>query len=342
MAINSTITVSEIGEFGLIAALADALPGGASLESTMGVGIGDDAAVWTPTPGERLVVTTDALVEDIHFRLDWTDWESLGHKMIAVNISDLAAMGAQPRIAVITLGLRGTERVADLQALYRGAGEVALASGCLIAGGDIVRSPHAFSINVTAIGESRGGRVLLRSGARPGDLVCVSGTLGASAAGLQILMGNAPDTATTADLLLLAHNRPQPRVALGALLTDVGATACMDLSDGLLGDLPKILVASNVSATIDADRIPVAAAVRALFPDTWLTLATRGGEDYELLFTLPPNVFQQAQTRASAIGATVTAIGEIHVAAATPEVTLRDRSGNTMPFPASAFDHFRS
>src|SRR5262249_31774129 len=142
------------------------------------LGIGDDAAIWRPEYGERVVITTDSLVEGVHFRLDWTDWESLGHKMLAVNISDLAAMGAMPRLAVITLGLTGSERIEELQALYRGAGMVAQANAMVIAGGDIVRSLHGVVLHVTALGSTRGDRVLTRAGARVGDVIGVSGTLG--------------------------------------------------------------------------------------------------------------------------------------------------------------------
>lgn len=335
-------TVAEIGEFGLIAALAAALPPAARAGSGVAVGIGDDAAVWTPSPGERVVVTTDSLVEHVHFRRDWHDWERLGHKTLAVNLSDIASMGALPKVAVVTLALRGDEPVRGLQAMYRGMGDLAARTGTVIAGGDIVRSPEALALHVAALGESRGGRVLMRSGARPGDLVGVSGTLGASAAGLALLAEPAlRGTAATADLLVDAHLRPEPRIALGGVLLERGATAAMDLSDGLFGDLPKILVASGVSARIDAGRIPVAAAVRALFPDRWLELATRGGEDYELLFTAPPAAWGAIAAGAETVGSAVTAIGEILPAGeAGPAMSLVGLDGREAPVGAGAFDHF--
>lgn len=340
-------SVREIGEFGLIAALRAALPAAVAEGPALAVGIGDDAAVWRPTAGEALVVTADGLVEGVHFRLDpgWTDWRSLGHKALAVNLSDLAAMGAVARLATVTLGLRGTERVADLTALYAGVGALAERAGVLIAGGDIVASPAALGIHVTAIGETRGGRVLRRAGAQPGDVVAVSGTLGASAAGLRLLQDGAAGPrggAATASALIDAHLRPEPRLALGGMLLAGGATAAMDLSDGLLGDLPKLLAASGTGARLDAAALPVAAAVRALFPDEWLELATRGGEDYELLFTVPPEAFAALRRDADEFGATLTAIGEIaEWRAEEPVLVIRGLGGVEAPVRAGAFDHFR-
>ncbi|HKG24112.1 MAG TPA: thiamine-phosphate kinase, partial [Thermomicrobiales bacterium] len=319
--------VRDVGEFGLIAALQAALPKKVAAGHKLRVGICDDAAVWRPPRDECILVTTDSLVEGIHFRLDWTDWRSLGHKSLAVNVSDVAAMGGVPKLATVTLGLRGTERVADLQALYRGLGALAGQQNVLVAGGDIVASPHCLAIHVTVIGTTRWrGRHLTRAGARPGDLIGVSGTLGASAAGYRLLREGPRSPrrqATTADLLIAAHLRPQPRVRLGQTLLHTGAHAAMDLSDGLLGDLPKILAASDVAACLDASAIPVAAAVRALFPDDWLDLATRGGEDYELLFTAAPDTFKEIVSAATRIDATVTAIGEITSAHSnTPTLTM--------------------
>lgn len=336
--------VRDIGEFGLIALLGEALPADVRSGESLDLGIGDDAAVWTPTPGERVVITTDSLVEEIHFRHDWTDWESLGENMLAVNISDLAAMGAAPKVAVITLGLRGDERIDDLLALYRGLGAVARRHGMAIAGGDIVRSPAALALHITALGESRGGRVLTRAGARPGDIIGVTGTLGASAAGMRLLALPPDDPrrrAATAGLLIAAHLRPEPRVAAGALLLEEGASAAMDLSDGLMGDLPKMLAASGVSATLDARRLPVAAAVRALFPDAWLDLALRGGEDYELLFTAPSDAWPRIVEAMAGIGVEATAIGEIVPdAGRSTTVEMIEPDGSRHELPVGAFDHF--
>lgn len=335
-------TVRDIGEFGLIAALRAALPPEVVSGPALEIGIGDDCAVWRPPEGESIVVTADSLVEGVHFRLDWTDWERLGHKTLAVNLSDLAAMGAAPGIAVITLALTGRERVADLVSFYRGLGALAKQSGVLIAGGDIVAAPREISFHVTAMGSTRYRRVLRRSDAEIGDVIGVSGTLGASAAGYELLRAGASDprrAASTGDLLIEAHLRPVPRLALGEILLREGAGAAMDLSDGLFGDLPKILSASGVSGQIDGRAIPVAAAVRALFPERLFELATRGGEDYELLFTAGPDAFTRIQNVAKAIGTTITSIGAVTDRGA-HLLTLTDGDDRPRPIESGAFDHF--
>jgi len=336
--------VRDVGEFGLIDLLATSLPAEVRAGTNLPLGIGDDAAIWQPTWGERVVVTTDSLVEGVHFRRDWTDWESLGHKALAVNVSDLAAMGAIPKLGVISLGLDGEERIGDLQALYKGLGELARRLGMTIAGGDIVRSPQGLILHVTAIGETRDQRALTRAGANAGDLIGVTGTLGASAAGLSLLGFDSVDPrrrAATADLLIGAHLRPEPRVALGAALLEAGATSAMDLSDGLLGDLPKILAASRVAARLDEGAIPVAAAVQALFPDDWIELALRGGEDYELLFTAPHHTWNAIEDAVRQVGGSVAAIGEIVARGSGPStIELVGRNGGQRIVSAGAYDHF--
>lgn len=334
--------VRDIGEFALITALQDALPAAARATEAITVGIGDDCALWTPKSNEPVAVTTDMLVQDVHFRLDWTDWPSLGHKTLAVNLSDLASMGATPVLATVSLGLRGDEAVADLTAMYRALGQLAADSGCVIAGGDIVRSPQAIMLTVTAVGACRHGPPLRRDGARPGDAILVSGTLGASAAGLRLLL-EPVTTATTAPLLIRAHLRPEPRLALGELLAARGATAAMDLSDGLFGDLPRLLRASGARGRIDLRRLPVVAAVRALFPHDWLDLATRGGEDYELLFTLPAERVEAVTVAARTIDATITPIGTVLAGDGSPgAIEVIDLHGTERTVGPGAFDHFAS
>lgn len=340
MTASGTVTVANFGEFELIETLRAAVP---TRASGVHLGIGDDAAVWHPADGMASVITTDALVEGVHFRLDWTDWRSLGHKSLAVNLSDIAAMGARPILATVTLGLGGEERVSDLVTMYEGMGELAAHHRLEVAGGDIVRSPHAFFISVTVVGEVDRARVLTRSGANAGDAIVVSGTIGASAAGMALLEG-APErrSAATASLLIGAHLRPNPRIALGRLLAEAGVTSTMDLSDGLLGDLPKILAASGVSAELWTDRLPILPAVRALFPDRASEFALRGGEDFELLLTIPDTGMERLIAVAETVGATVTRIGTVVATHGdAPHIERVDRNGTRGVVSEGAFDHFR-
>ncbi len=207
--------------------------------------------------------------------------------------------------------------------------------GVVLAGGDIVRAPHDFGIHVTLLGSTRNGRFLTRSNAQPGDIIAVTGTLGAAAAGLELLQLSEDDprrTAASAPLLIAAHTRPEPRLHAGTLALDHGAHAAMDLSDGLFGDLPKILAASGVSGVIDLASIPVAASIRALFPDRWLELATRGGEDYELLLTMSADHFETLRAALDAYGETVTAVGKIvDRRSAHPELRARTLDGEVVP-----------
>lgn len=328
--------VRDLGEFALIERLIAALPAAARGTDSVG-GQQDDCAWWTSAGATTSIVSTDALVEGVHFRLDWTDWRSLGHKMLAVNLSDLASMGASPRVAVVTLALTGDEMVSDLEEMYRGAGDLAAIYGLAIIGGDIVRTPGPLTLSVTVIGERPAGSPLMtRAGAKPGDVVLVSGTLGASAAGLQLL-AHGDRGAASAELLIAAHLRPAPRVSLGQALLDAGVRCCMDLSDGLAGDLPKILAASGVGASIALDSLPILPAVQALFPESFTRLAVAGGEDYELLFTAAPALVDGLIALAATVGATITPIGEISEA---PGLTYTLHVRQIDDLPTGAWDHF--
>ena len=344
---STDATVAALGEFALIARLAAILAEAGAASAPELLGIGDDAAIWSPTPGTRSVITTDSLIEGIHFRLDWTTWRDLGHKALAVNLSDIAAMGARPRLAVLSLGLTGREPVAGLLDCYRGLGALAARHNVVIAGGDIVASPDRLGIHVTVIGESwpeADCRLLTRDAARPDDLLAVSGPLGLSAAGLELLLASPPAPLTGGEIarFLDAHHRPAPRIEYGRALVAAGVRAAMDLSDGLWGDLTKICERSRVAARVDAALLPVPTDLKARFPDRWLRLATRGGEDYELLFAANAAALDRVAAGCAARGLPPpTVIGALIAPPdGTPAIRLRHRDGAEEVVAGGAFDHF--
>lgn len=331
----------EVGEEALIEQIARLV---GDRHPRVRLGIGDDAAVWRPRSGHELVVTTDTLIERVHFRLEWTDWATLGHKALAVNLSDIAAMGALPRLALVDLAVRGTERDRDIAEVYRGARMLAQRFGVAIVGGDTTRSPLGVAISVTVIGENpRDGRPLLRrDAARPGELIAVTGPLGLAAAGLRVLERGLK-TLDGNPVMQERYHRPQPRVREALLLRRCGVRAAMDISDGLLGDLRKLCQASGVSAVVDLLRVPVPNAVKWAFPD-WEEIALRGGDDYELLFTAPPRVFTRVVRAFERAGLLPPrAIGEVvEAGSGGPTVLLRDVAGRCRPAEARGYDHFRS
>ena len=333
---NGAMLVRDVGEFDLIEALSQALSsptvGGAH---GLRIGIGDDAAAWS-SPGGDTVLTTDTLVEGVHFDLTWTGWADLGWKALAVNLSDVAAMGCAPTYAVVTLGLRGDLPVDGLTAMYGGTAEAARWSGCVVVGGDITASP-VFFISVAMLGSrpSTGG-LLTRTGAVPGQAVAVTGSLGSSAAGLRLLRGCVPADRHMRRLID-AHLRPQPRLAEGRAMADASVSAAIDVSDGLVADLAKLCEASGVGAEIDASSVPVDPALSSAFQDDWLEMALGGGEDYELLFTAPA---ETVECVAGEVDAPVTVIGRTVDAA--EGVRVFDASGAPMDLPHQGWDHLES
>lgn len=286
------------GEFELIAAFTGLLP-------TRGEGVrlgpGDDAALLQPPRGETLVATVDAVVEGVHFDARSTPGD-IGWKALAVNLSDLAAMGARPLWALVALGVPRGEPAARLRGIARGLGTCARRHGLAVVGGNVTRSAE-LSLTVTVVGAVAHGQALRRDGARPGDLVLVSGTLGDAALGL------APDAAAS---LRRRQRRPTPRLTLGLGLRRL-ATAAIDLSDGLAQDLGHLCSASGVGATLRAAGLPRSAAARAACAgraDPWGP-ALSGGEDYELCVTVPPARLGAARRAAARAGVPLTVIGEI-------------------------------
>jgi thiamine-monophosphate kinase len=350
--------VSDTGERALIERIRRRLP---PAPSGLLVGIGDDAAVAAPDRGALQVLTTDALVEGVHFDRRFSTPADIGYKALAVNISDVASMGGAARFALLSLMLPPDTLVADVDGLIDGLMELASASRIALAGGNITRSPGPLILDVTVVGSVKPRKILKRDGARPGDALFVTGQLGAAAAGLEWLRaasGNAPRPilfpsvaggaperlARPGDPDLAAcverHCRPEPRDRLGALLgRNRAASACMDLSDGLADAVAQIACASGAGAAIDPASLPLHPGARA-----WFSAAGRdpvgacvaGGDDYELLFSVP----RRARGRLRAVirearGVPVTRIGEVTAGRAIG--LLRD--GTLEPLPAG-FVHF--
>ena len=237
-------------------------------------GIGDDAAILRVPDGEELAVTTDLYLEDVHFRRDWHSAKSCGHRCLARGLSDLAAMGAQPLAAFLSAALPDDLAGEWADEFFAGVLSLARRSNVPLAGGDLARSPSGFVADITLVGSVPAGKALLRSGARPGDSIYVTGELGGTAAALDALR----DGGKLTPRLRKRAMSPEPRIAAGIALRRLGATACMDLSDGLSLDLARLVGASGVRAEIDAASLPI-------FRGATLEHALHGGEDYELLFT---------------------------------------------------------
>ena len=301
------------------------------------LGIGDDAAAWTHS-ALTVVSTTDTMVDGVHFTTDTTGWRDLGWKAIASNLSDVAAMGCAPTVALVTLGLRGDIDVDGLRDMYSGMMDACEASGCAITGGDIVGSDTLF-VTVALQGVAGPGATLLTRGAAVvGDALAVTGHLGSSAGGLRLLLDSeeAPGISQEARAhLIAAHNRPKPRIDAGQTLRRLGVRCAMDVSDGLVADVGKLCTASVVSATIDIDAVPVHPYLAEAFPDSWRELALAGGEDYELVFTA-----NRATMRAvvNEMGELVTVIGSIQPGDGS--VRVEDASGRRVRIEGTGWDHF--
>jgi thiamine-monophosphate kinase len=285
------VTVSELGERALLARIQAKLSTTGRQSASLVIGIGDDAAVVTPTRNAQTVLTTDAQVEGIHFERRFSAPEDIGYRALAVNLSDLAAMGARPRWALLSLAMPGAMLVEDVEELVAGVARLAGAVDCTVVGGNLTRSPGPLIVDITAVGEVRPRRVLTRSGGRPGDGLWVSGSIGAAAAGLEMLQAEGAETASTDTACVLRYRRPEPRVKLGIAVGQArAARAAMDLSDGLADAAHQLATASGCGVEIDADALPIEPAARAWWVETGadpVVRALSGGDDYELLFAVP-------------------------------------------------------
>ena len=332
--------VSELGEFGLIDLLAKMVNGSrdkqlASWQQLI-IGIGDDAAAWHGDTSTQLA-TVDSLIQDVHFSLDGVSWKDLGWKAMAANLSDIAAMGGLPKFALVSLALPGYTEVNDVTALYKGMIELAQQFEVAIVGGDISHAPLVM-ITITILGSTRNrdNHILTRSAAVPGEQIAVTGYLGAAAAGLEMITRELQFDPEATACLEKGLLRPYPRIVEGQLLVEQGVKTAIDISDGLISDLSHVCEASQVSARIEVDRVPIEPEVRANFGDKSLELALAGGEDYELLFTGSSEVVDKVKKAASC---PITVIGEI-VADKEAGVVLVDSQGNPFHLHKTGWEHF--
>jgi thiamine-monophosphate kinase len=334
--------VAAVGERALIDRIRRRLP---PAPPSLVVGIGDDAAVAAVDRGALQVLTTDALVEGVHFDRRFSTPCDIGYKALAVNVSDVAAMGAAPRLALLSLMLPPSLPVQDVDGLIDGLVELAGQTGVTLAGGNITRSPGPLVVDVTVVGSVKPRRVLTRNGGRPGDDIYVSGRIGAASAGLEWLKASSSGPASMPDDPVLAdcvrrHRRPEPRSRLGMLLGRTrAATACMDLSDGLADAVRQIAESSGTGAALDGARLPVHAGALEWFASAGIdpvTASLSGGDDYELVFT----VSSRARSRLRLIdrqarGLQLTRIGEL----TKDRRLIVQRQGASEPLPGG-FVHF--
>jgi len=326
------LILKELGEFGLIGRIAAKVPQRGGVK----IGIGDDAAAIEPGEGLLTLITTDMLLEGIHFDLSLCDPLTLGRKSLSVNLSDIAAMGGIPRHFLLSLAVPKYISVDFLDGFIEGVLERGDQFGVALIGGDTSSSQTGLVISVTVIGEQSPGLIVKRCGARPGDLIYVTGTLGDAALGLALLKAGIRDSAAT-----VRHLDPLPRVCEGKMLAEAGIpTAMIDISDGLLSDLGHILDLSGVGARLYLEQLPLSDDYRerqSLLPGDPLLLPLTGGEDYELLFTSPPGKKSAVHSVLNETGTQCVVIGEI---TACGGLSLFTASGSEYFVKDKGYDHF--
>jgi thiamine-monophosphate kinase len=330
-------TVADLGEDGLIERIRRRTPRG---DSGLLAGIGDDAAVFR-AGDDPVVVTMDTMVEGVHWTDELLSAEGLGHRLAAANLSDLAAMGATPRYAFLSLGLSGTTPVDWVDSFFDGLLGLSAGFGLTLAGGDVVRSGVTFA-SLTAVGRA-GPRLLLRTGAAADQVIVVSGRLGDAGAYLLMAQAGLALESEWATNFRRAFFQPRPAVALGtALAAEPRVGAVMDLSDGLAVDLPRMCLASGVGAVIDAGALPVSPGLKRLadhFGRPVWELALGGGEDFGLLFTCPEKIAARlAASEAARVAGGLSVIGRV---TADPAVAIQVE-GRSRPLPAPRFSHFQT
>lgn len=329
--------LSELGEFGLIDLLTRDFSYGAGVVA----GVGDDTAVLDMGGGKWLLFTTDMMVEEVHFSLNYSAMWQVGWKLLAVNLSDIAAMGGRPAHALVSVAVPPHMSVSELMELYRGLREAAETYRVNLVGGDTVSSRERLVLNLALLGEVEAGKAVYRKGARPGDHIYVTGTLGAAAAGLHLWQN--PSLACSpqaADYCKQAHAVPKPRLAAGRFLARYGVTAMDDISDGLANEIHEICRSGGVGCLLRAADLPVnphageVAARAGIDPVAWVLF---GGEDFELVFTAAPEEPENLQHAAGAVGVEIYQVGVI---TNSPAIVLEKADGTAVPLQRGGYDHF--
>ena len=301
-------------------------------DNVVKLGVGDDCALLAPPPGETLAISTDMLVEGRHF-FAGADPEKLGHKALAVNLSDLAAMGAKPMAFTLALSLPSADEN-WLAGFARGLFALADAEGIRLIGGDTTRGP--LNLCITVMGSVPVDEALRRDAAKNGDDLWVSGTLGDARLALEVLQGKLTLTPALLSLAEERLHRPTPRCALGMALRGI-AHAAIDVSDGLLGDLGHLLARSQLGAEIDAASLPAGPALSQQLADKQTDYMLNGGDDYELCFTAPPEQRDAVLSAAASVNTPITRIGRLKLGAG---IQILDAAGKSLPFTSQSFDHF--
>ncbi len=331
--------LSELGEFrtiNLIHKIVNKFADPQQLsQQNLLLGIGDDTAAWQGNCSTQLA-TTDTLVQDVHFHLNTITWEELGWKSIAVNLSDIAAMGGSPQYALVSLAIPANLSSQHISAFYEGMASLAAKFGVSIVGGNLSSAPYVV-ITITVIGYSESNKLLLRSTAKTGDQIAVTGHLGLSRAALKVLENNIKLPTEAFELFRQRQFRPIPRINEGQTLLKQGVKTAIDISDGLVADLMHICKASKVNAKIFMDRIPIHPLLKANFTE-YKKIALYGGEDYELLFTANKDTINILKR---ILDCPITVIGDIVNKEFSAQVVLLDDKGRIAPCEENGWDHFR-
>lgn len=332
------LNLADIGEFGLIERIEKLVRSKKQTDpKNLVVDIGDDAAAFDLDPDKHTVATTDVMIENVHFRTDWASFKDIGWKAIAVNVSDVAAMGAEPKFALVNLGIPRKTDVKSVDQLYRGMASAAETYGLRIAGGDTSASRSTLFLSVTVLGQVVKHKLVRRSGAQVGDVVVITSTLGAAHAGLRVFRKNLDPKKFP--YVVRKHRTPKARLEESTALNKLFKIHSMiDISDGLASDLTHLCTQSEVGAVIDSKEIPMhretVAVAQALKEDP-ISYATNGGEDYELLLTMYPKDYEVAKR---VLRRQIHGIGEI---TKEKKILLLDQKQNSIPLAPSGFNHFK-